>query len=99
MVLNNSDGGVDTSLLGAGWEINDQSLCSATFVSFEDNKVEENFCIRNVIKSTFKKNGTVLLLNINETAILGHGNILLSTAQIQENGVTIDHTIKCHLGI
>ena len=74
------------------------STQSATLIGFKDNKVEENVKIGNGIAATENKNGTVVLLQVNEAEILAQGNSLLSTAQVQENGIVIDDTEKRHLG-
>ena len=73
------------------------STQSATLIGFKDNKVEENVKIVNGIAATENKNGTVVLLQVNEAEILAQGNSLLSTVQVQENGVVIDDTAKLHI--
>ena len=58
--------------------------------------MEENIHIGNGVTAMLKKNVTMELLQVNEAAITGHGNSLLSTAQVCENIVTINNTANNH---
>ncbi|MGH3054943.1 MAG: hypothetical protein ACRDL7_08210, partial [Gaiellaceae bacterium] len=85
-----SDSGANISVLGANWEPVEKSVRTIDIVGFADDLDKKDLPIVNAVTKTILPSGHAILLQVNEAAYMGIGDLLLSKIQVGSYGLQID---------